>query len=94
VKSIRNLCIVSLLLFPVFSLADSGDEFSPSEAAFSIEEDSLQAANDENNEKLQAANRLKLTKHSYEKRNKIALAAGMMVFLAIVMTTAQQWNPD
>ncbi|HLV30728.1 MAG TPA: hypothetical protein VKY57_04065 [Chitinispirillaceae bacterium] len=93
-KSIWYFCIVSLLLFPVFSLADSTDEFSPNAAAFSIEEDSLQAVDDENNEKLRAANRLKLTKHSYGKRNRIALAAGMMAFLAIVMTTAQQWNPD
>ncbi|MDO5576726.1 MAG: hypothetical protein Q4F84_06570 [Fibrobacter sp.] len=38
--------------------------------------------------------KLKLTKHEYGKRNRIGLAIGMMAFLAVIMTTSQQWNPD
>lgn len=45
-------------------------------------------------EKTDEVKKLKLAKHDYGKRNRIGLAIGMMAFLAIIMATSQQWNPD
>jgi hypothetical protein len=36
---------------------------------------------------------LKLVKRSYNGRQQILLATGMMIFVVAIMTAAQQWNP-
>jgi hypothetical protein len=37
---------------------------------------------------------LKLIKRSYNSRQQLLLASGMMIFVITMMTAAQQWNPD
>jgi hypothetical protein len=41
----------------------------------------------------QDGGKIPLTKHTYDHKSQIILAAGMMAFIAIIMGTAQSWNP-
>jgi hypothetical protein len=41
-----------------------------------------------------AVSNLKLIKRSYNSRQQILLASGMMIFVITMMTMAQQFNPD
>jgi len=40
-----------------------------------------------------SARKITLTKRKYNYKQQIILAVGMMVFVALMMTTAQNWNP-
>ena len=40
------------------------------------------------------ASNLKLIKRSYNSRQQLLLASGMMIFVIAMMTAAQQWNPE
>lgn len=37
--------------------------------------------------------RIPLTKHNYEYKSQMILGVGMMAFIALIMGTAQAWNP-
>lgn len=45
-------------------------------------------------EKKPEASNLKLIKRSYNSRQQLLLASGMMIFVIAMMTAAQQWNPE
>ncbi len=41
----------------------------------------------------QKKEKTKLIKRTFDSRQQVSLGVGMMVFIALIMTTAQSWNP-
>jgi len=41
----------------------------------------------------QKKEKTKLVKRTFDSRQQVSLGIGMMVFIALIMTTAQSWNP-
>jgi len=41
----------------------------------------------------QKKEKTKLIKRTFDSRQQVSLGIGMMVFIALIMTTAQSWNP-
>lgn len=41
----------------------------------------------------QKKEKTKLIKRTFDSRQQVSLGIGMMIFIALIMTTAQSWNP-
>jgi hypothetical protein len=41
----------------------------------------------------QKKEKTKLIKRTFDSRQQVSLGIGMMIFIAVIMTTAQSWNP-
>ncbi|NLG19381.1 MAG: hypothetical protein GX556_18830 [Fibrobacter sp.] len=63
------------------------------DSSAAVEPDSLAGARKEIKKKMKHTG-MKLTKRNFDHKQQVFLAAGMMAFVAIIMTTAQTWNPE
>ena len=84
--------IFAVIAFCSFVQADSSDHFHPDSAHESVQTDSLDAARNEIRDSGEP--KMKLIKRTFDHKRQVYLAAGMMAFIAIIMTTAQSWNPE
>ncbi len=63
------------------------------DSSVAVEPDSLAGARKEIKKEMEHTG-MKLTKRNFDHKRQVFLAAGMMAFVAIIMTTAQSWNPE
>jgi hypothetical protein len=85
------LCLIFIGSFSVFA-EDMHDHRAADSTGISSP-DSLIAAYNESAKKDSLAEP-KLTKRKYNHKEQVYFAVGMMAFFALILTTAQSWNPD
>ena len=87
-KKILLLIVVSISLGYTQEVSDS----VTIDSAQAVQSDSLTVVDSVGVEK--SEKRIKPQIRTYDHRTQVLLAAGMMAFIAIVLSTAQAWNPD
>lgn len=80
---------VSVAVFDTLDIAESADT-SAHVAVTDTLPDPHQVAIDSIDQKKE---KTKLIKRTFDSRQQVSLGIGMMVFIALIMTTAQSWNP-
>lgn len=80
---------VSVAVTDTLDIAESADT-SASVAVTDTLPDPHQVAIDSVDQKKE---KTKLVKRTFDSRQQVTLGIGMMVFIALIMTTAQSWNP-
>jgi hypothetical protein len=102
---IRLACMLSavFVLCVIFQSAAQQDEYRPLDDSEIF--DSLAAADTtgyapalhDSSEYVQSkkgTQKLKLVRRGYNYREQLGLAMGMMAFVAVIILTSQNWNPD
>lgn len=58
------------------------------------EEDTLTGPGIQQDDSAQKTEKIKVVRRNLKYRDQIGTALGMMAFIAIILTTVQNWNPD
>jgi hypothetical protein len=85
-----------LILFTGISLQAQDTTSVTGEDSLFIEtpQDSLSIADLLASDTTQARKKIKVIRREYKFRDQIGSAVGMMIFMAIILITVQNWNPD
>jgi len=86
---------VFLILFQAAVYSQQSDSTLIDTTTVHVSTDSLVSARNAINKNVKTEKpSIKLAKKRYNHKEQVIFAAGMMAFLAIVLSTVQMWNPD